>query len=149
MHISPISFGRTVKVNAPYHVAQQAANLVNDYNVSPEEKKVQKQLKTLFFDRTKDGEARVYSTSPNTSYIFSGEESEHANALRFEMEEAIEAGREYYGADNPLADITFECESDRYEDLMKLLISETHDGTELDIDYDETKGQIKSINLMI
>ena len=149
MNINPVSFGRTVKVNAPYHVAQQAANLVNDQNVSKEEKQVQKQLKTLFFDRTKDGEAKVFSTSPNVSYILSGEESEHANALRFEMEEAIEAGREYYGADNPLSDITFECESERYEDLMKLLISETYDGTELDIDYDETKGQIKSINLMI
>ena len=49
MNINPVSFGRTVKVNAPYHVAQQAANLVNDQNVSKEEKQVQKQLKTLFF----------------------------------------------------------------------------------------------------
>ena len=149
MNINPVSFGRTVKVNAPYHVAQQAANLVNDYNVSQEEKQVQKQLKTLFFDRTKDGEARVYSMGPNTSYIFSGEESEQANALRFEMEETIEAGREYYGANSPLADITAECESDRYEDLMKLLISETYDGTTLDIDYNDKKGQIKAINLVI
>lgn len=149
MNINPVSFGRTVKVNVPYHVAQQAANLVNDQNVSKEEKQVQKQLKTLFFDRTKDGEAKVFSTSPNVSYILSGEESEHANALRFEMDEMIEAGREYYGSNSPAASLKADIEAERYEDLMKLLIAETYDGTTLDIDYDESKGQIKAINLMI
>ena len=149
MTINPISFGRTVKVNAPYHVAQQAANLVNDNNVNKEEKNVQKQLKTLFFDRTKDGEARVFAMDSNTSYILSGEESEHANALKFEMDEMIEAGREYYGANSSAASLKADMETERYEDLMKLLIAETYDGTTLDIDYDESKGQIKAINLMI
>ncbi len=147
MNISPVSFGRTVKVNAPYHIAQQAANLVNDFNVSPEEKKVQKQLKSLFSDRSKDGEARVISLDKNTSYILSGDESEKANTFRFEMEEAIEAAGEYYGS-GKLLDISIETESERYEDLIKSLISKTEDGTILDIDYDENRQQIKSINLI-
>ena len=148
MSINAVNFGRTVRVNAPYNVAQQAANLVNGYNVSKEEKKVQKQLKTLFFDKTKDGDAQVFSVSQNTSYILSGEESKRAYALRGEMEETIEHAGAYYGAGDIL-EIAKECAADRYADLMKLLISETHDGTELNIDYDKNKKQIKSINVMI
>lgn len=148
MNINPISFGRTVKVNAPYKVAQQAANLVNDFNVETEEKKAQKQLQTLFYDKTRDGDAQVFSINDKTSYILSGEESKKAYELRSDMEDAIESAGAYYGAGD-LFEIAMESHTDRYVDLMKLLISETHDGTEIDIDYDKNKKQIKSINVMI
>ena len=148
MSINAVNFGRTVRVNAPYNVAQQAANLVNSVNVSKEEKKVQKQLKTLFFDKTKDGDAQVFSMNKDTSYILSGEESKRAYALRGEMEETIENAGKYYGAGDVL-EIAKECASDRYTDLMKLLISETEDGTELDIDYNKNKKQINAINVII
>ncbi len=147
MNIAPVSFGRTVRVNAPYHITKQAANLVNDFNVSPAEKNVQKQLKAVFSDRSKDGEARVISFNDRTSYILSGDESEKANKLRYDMEEYIEAAGEYYGS-GPLFDITKDVESERYEDLIKLLISETEDGTALNIDYDSNNNQIKSINFV-
>ena len=97
MNINPISFGRTVKVNAPYSIAQHAANLVNDFNVSPEEREIQKQLKTLFFDRSKNGQTQVINYDSKTSYILSGEESEKANALKTELIEANDAAEEYYG----------------------------------------------------
>ena len=148
MNINPISFGRTVKVNAPYGIAEHAANLVNDINVSSEEKEIQRKLKTLFFDRSKNGQTQVINYDSKTSYILSGEESERANALRTEMIEANDAAEEFYGAGSML-EIAKETHADRYEDLIKLLISETEDGTELGIEYDKDKKQIKSINLTI
>ena len=148
MNINPISFGRTVKVNAPYSIAQHAANLVNDFNVSPEEREIQKQLKTLFFDRSKNGQTQVINYDSQTSYILSGEESEKANALKTELIEANDAAEEYYGTGSIL-EIAKETHADRYEDLIKLLISETEDGTELGIEYDKNRKQIKSINLTI
>ena len=49
MQIRPISFGRTIKVNAPISVSKHAANLINSVQTIRGESDVQQQLKTLFY----------------------------------------------------------------------------------------------------
>ncbi len=74
MNISPVSFGKTVKVYAPFHDAVRIANAANGAPcTSPE---IQENLKNIFND-TKEGHALAFYFDDNkkTGYIFSGKES--------------------------------------------------------------------------
>lgn len=77
MKITPVSFGKTVKVNAPHHEAVRLANAANNKTdiqiVKPE---VEKQLKEIFNDRDKGHALAVsFNDEPDVSYILSGEAS--------------------------------------------------------------------------
>ena len=50
MNTNPVSFGRTIKVNAPIPIAKHAADLINSVQNRKGESRVQQQLKGLFFD---------------------------------------------------------------------------------------------------
>jgi hypothetical protein len=74
MNIQPISFGKTVKVYAPFHAARRIANAANgDPTVTPE---IQQKVKEIFNDTDK-GHALAFSFNEdkNICYIFSGNES--------------------------------------------------------------------------
>ena len=74
MNIQPVSFGKTVKVYAPFHAARRIANAANgDPTVTPE---IQKKVQEIFNDTDK-GHALAFSFNDNKNicYIFSGEES--------------------------------------------------------------------------
>ena len=74
MKINPVSFGKTVKVKAPFHEAVRIANAANGApTVKPEiQKKVQR-----IFDDTKTGHALAYTFNDQNDfcYILSGKES--------------------------------------------------------------------------
>ena len=74
MNISPISFGKTVKVYAPFHEAVRIANAANGGPTVSN--KVQEQVKDIF-DDTKNGHALAFTFDDNSKYcyIFSGDES--------------------------------------------------------------------------
>lgn len=74
MYISPVSFGKVVKVLAPHHEAVRIANAANGAEtVSPD---VQKQVQDIF-DDTEQGHALAISfrDDSDVSYILSGKES--------------------------------------------------------------------------
>ena len=74
MKISSVSFGKTIKVYAPYHDAVRIANAANGAEcVKPE---VQNQVKEIFND-TEKGHALAFNFYDNSGvcYIFSGKES--------------------------------------------------------------------------
>ena len=75
MNISPVSFGRTIRVNAPLNVAQRMADIANqDKKVKDKkERKVQKELKSILSD-TRMGCAQAFEVSGD-SYIVSGVDS--------------------------------------------------------------------------
>ena len=52
MNINPISFGRTIKVNAPLNVAHRMAELINQSKEVQDtsEKTSQQALKKIFYD---------------------------------------------------------------------------------------------------
>ena len=70
MNINPVSFGKTVKVYAPFHEAVRIANAANGAS------EIQEKVKTIF-DDTDKGHALAFSFNDNSKscYIFSGEES--------------------------------------------------------------------------
>ena len=82
MQVNPVSFGRTVRVNAPLQVAEHAADLVNSIPTKKGEARVQQQLKTFFYD-AENGEERARAIAPldknGAVYIVNGEESKIVN----------------------------------------------------------------------
>ncbi len=70
MNISPISFGKIIKVNAPYEIAKQIEDIANG-NLS-KRSDLNKSVNNLFDDILK-GKAHTFNMDRRTSYIFSGE----------------------------------------------------------------------------
>ena len=137
MKINPVSFGRTVKVNAPLSDAKQIANLINSGSVSSDKKEVkdsQDKLKRIFYDR-EDGEARAVQVY-GQSYILTGEASQRAKSLLEDRQFQLDAAMELYGK-SEMYNLVKGAEDDRYDDYMKLLISETKEPVSINI----RKGQ--------
>lgn len=146
MNVSPISFGRTVKVNAPLAVTKQAVELINNPQTKKGEAKVQQQLKTLFYD-SDEGKAKAVCVN-GQSYILTGKDSQSLKALENARECQLYAAKKNYG-ESPMYDLVKDSEDDRYTDLVKLLVAETEEPVELNLEYQKRKHRIKSINITI
>lgn len=70
MQISPVSFGKVVKVQAPMCIVQELADLANGRKQTP----LVHDLKTIFDDR-KYGQVRSFSRNGIDNYLLSGKES--------------------------------------------------------------------------
>lgn len=87
MRISPISFGRAVKVNSTERVADALATAANITNYgttteTKEEKSLQRFAETIFNDTyLPNGKAKVIALAPGEIYIFSGREAETATKI--------------------------------------------------------------------
>ena len=94
MNISPISFGRIVKINAPLSVTQRMVDIINqDKSVSDKkERKVQQELKSIFSDTTL-GEAQAVDVD-GVSYIFTGDDSLAYSDVKQECDELIKLEEE-------------------------------------------------------
>ena len=111
MNINPISFGKTIKVNAPFHEAVRIANAANGFDtVKPE---IKEQVKSII-DDTKEGHAFAFSfnSCKNISYIFSGKE-----------------GREYmdYYLDHARKDISLKLQVKPIREKMREFLDEKYD----------------------
>ena len=150
MNISPISFGRTIKVNASYQAASHAAELINNIPPRKGELKVQQQLKNIFYDTDK-GRARVVTPNGKKGdiYIVSGESSEDVKLLLKDKQEQLNSAKDNYGKDSYTYRSINEAEQDRYLDLLKLVILETKEPIEIDIDYSKDKHRIRAIDIRI
>ena len=149
MNTNPISFGRTIKVNASIPVAKHAADLINSVPNRRGESRVQQQLKGLFFD-SEQGSARVITPYGKTGDVFivTGEASNDIAALKKDRNEQLSAAKKNYGADSFTFNLVKEAEDSRYDDLVKLTIHESKEPLELNIDYSQRKHRIKSIDII-
>ena len=133
MNINPVSFGRTVRVNAPLSDAKYLADLINTNNVpngKKEDKKAQEKLKTMFYDR-EQGKARAVEAY-GQSYILTGEASQMAKSLIEDRQFQLDAAMALYG-ESEMYNLVKGAEDDRYEDYMKLLISETKEPVSINV----------------
>ena len=71
MNISPVSFGKVIKVNAPEAVVDELADIAN----SKEKTRLARDLKALFNDR-KNGKVQRYSNGIDT-FLLSGIDSKY------------------------------------------------------------------------
>ena len=150
MNVNPVSFGRTVKVNAPLSVAEHTVNLINDAQPKRGEARVQQQLKNFFFD-TEQGNGKARVVAPNGKqgdiFIVTGEESKSVVDLLKDRKIQLNAAKEKYG-ESELYAVVKEAENTRLKDLLTLIIDETKEPVELDVDYSQRKHRIKSIDIV-
>lgn len=79
MNISPVSFGKTVRVNSSIEDARRIAELANSSKPYSKEKKAQKQAKEIFNDVTAEGQAiAIELNNGKDVYVLSGDESQKA-----------------------------------------------------------------------
>ena len=71
MRVNQVSFGKIVKVNAPFDVAKQIEEIANGRKAKST--KLDSDVKNLFND-TEKGEAHTFRYDKRVSFIFSGEE---------------------------------------------------------------------------
>lgn len=148
MKITPISFGKTVKINASETAAHEAASLINNPQVDKCCKTVQNKLKQTFNDVTQRGEAYVYTIpEEKETFILTGKESEKASEYYEDMIDDTEEMGRYYGAGH-LLDISINATFERFQERMKSLINSTRENYEILLDFDERKSKIHKVEIV-
>lgn len=155
MNISPVNFGRTIKVNAPLNVAHRMAELVNQNRYVPdsEERSAQQRLKSLFYDANV-GSAQALDIN-GESYIVTGETSHSVSDIRLDSAVHIMAARKTYGDSKDLARIREE-EIKRCNEYLSIIVQMNKEAISITPQYGyETskpicdKVKVKSINIML
>ena len=150
MNVNPVSFGRTVKVNAPLNVAEHTVNLINDVTNKKGESRVQQQLKSFFFD-AEQGKGRARIVAPEGKhgdiFIVTGEESKAVSDLVQDRKEQLNAAKTKFG-ESEIYSAVKEAENTRLKDLLTLMLLETKEPVELEVEYSQRKHRIKSIDLI-
>ncbi len=147
MKVSPISFGKVVKLNQPknigYNIADIANNSSGQFN-SKTDKKIQK----LFPDK-KDGKVIVESIGNDSeTYLFSGKESIKANDIVQKMYYECEHYCTYYHGEDDLVQPSFERACERADRQLRDLIKEAGNVPTLNIEFEEgSKRKIKSLDI--
>ena len=85
MNISPVSFGRAIKVNATTEQANMLAQAANVKNPSNELQKFAKSI----FDDTSIHRAKVVVIEPDEVYIFSGEEAKKQSEISTDLKQKV------------------------------------------------------------
>ncbi len=153
MNISPVSFGRTIKINnAGYGVAEHVADLVNRNRPQKGEERVQQQLKTLFYD-SKVGKARALEVSSceegNGDYIVTGNASNIINKILEPFDFLIDEIRSRHDGEYSKEEDYAMNYYSRFEDDVNQVIADTKENVAINIDYDYDQQKIKSIKLVV
>ncbi|MBQ8887764.1 MAG: hypothetical protein IJY61_08700 [Candidatus Gastranaerophilales bacterium] len=155
MNISPVSFGRTVKINAPLKVAQRMSELINQNRSvqDREERTSQQKLKTLFYDANV-GSAQAVEVDEGI-YIVSGEDSQAVSDLKLDTGIHINAAKNAYGDSEDFAKIKEE-EIKRCNEYLNLIVQMNKEAISIfpKYGYETSKPicdrvKIKSINVVL
>ena len=155
MNISPVAFGRTVKVNAPLNVAQRMAEIINQSRSvqDREERTSQQKLKSMFYDAN-IGSAQALEID-GQSYIVTGEESRAISDLKLDTAIHINSAKNTYGDSKDFARIKEE-EIKRCNEYLELMVQMNKEAICITPQYGyETskpicdKVKVKSINIML
>ena len=155
MNISPVSFGRTVKINAPLKVAHRMAELINQSrNVKDmEEKSAQQRLKAMFYD-SNVGSAQALEVN-GESYIVTGETSHLVSDIRLDSAIHINSAKNTYGDSKDFARIREE-EIKRCNEYLSIIVQMNKEAICITPQYGyETskpicdRVKIKSINVVL
>lgn len=100
MQVSPISFGRAIKINANPEIAQTIANAANgEMNIigfpTEEEKALLSFTKKIFNDTASPSGQAIVLTSSEDVYIFSGKEAQKTIELIEKTKKKIKADNDF------------------------------------------------------
>lgn len=139
MNITPLSFGRIVKVNAPLNIAEKVADIANSRNKHP----LSRITKNIFLD---SGEKDVVAFNPtenkSISYLFSGSDAQKAMDIKSEMLDECDRMCSYYHGEEDLVNAAFssasECAGKKLNDLIvankhisSMNVIPTNDGSDI------------------
>lgn len=144
MNITPLSFGRIVKVNAPLNIAQKVADIANwDKNHL-----LSKSVGNIFCD---SGEEDVIAFNPtkneSVSYLFSGADAKKAMDIKGEMIDECDRMCSYYHGEEDLVDAAFASASERAGEKLNKLIEGTKHISSMNVIPTNDGSDIKFIDL--
>ncbi len=144
MNITPLSFGRIVKVNAPINIAQKVADIANWNKKHP----LSRNVGNIFCD---SGENDVVAFSPtknkNVSYLFSGADAKKAMDIKGEMIDECDKMCSYYHGEDDLVDAAFASASERAGEKLNKLIEGTKHISSMNVIPTNDGSDIKFIDL--
>ena len=159
MNISPVSFGRIVKINAPLSVTQRMVDIINqEKSVSDKkERKVQQELKSIFCD-TNIGSAQAVDVD-GVSYIFTGDDSLAYSDVKQECDELISHFKKCFCHNKDRAKKEEDNQIERFETYKRIIVDCLNpDKTRITpyyrfipetIDLSKDEIRIKSINITL
>ena len=124
MNISPLSFGRIVKVNAPLEISEKIADIANSKKVHP----LARTTRSVFYDTSK-GDVVAFNPTENksVSYLFSGLDAQKAMDIKGEMIDECDKMCSYYHGEDDLVDAAFASAAERAgKKLNELIASQKH-----------------------
>ena len=157
MNISPISFGKAVRINSySADAPDRVVELINGGKPQRGEKSAAKQLKK-YFDDINIAPARVveiyrngYEGGDYYTYIVTGKTAQKLNAIFAPHEQKIKEIREREGYESSKAERN---EKDRFEaqntEKIDDIIRDSEDDRTLSVDYNMEQKRIKSIKFYI
>lgn len=146
MNVSPISFGKIVKLNQSKYIGYNIADIANNVG-GKHNSKIDKKIQKLFPDK-KDGSVVATSLNEETSYLFSGEEGKKANKILEQMYWECEHFCTYYHGEDDLVQPAFERACERADKELRALINATPKIPVLNIELEEgSQRKIKSMDI--
>lgn len=154
MNISPVSFGKTVKLTSDHNkAAERVADLINGKKAKTKEKEAQRQLQK-YFDDVAISPARAVEIctndidNPNAYYIVTGEASKQINKILGPYDFMAEQVKLEYG-ENSIQFFDLDEHYDQYSDAIGEVILDTDDSVVLDVKYDDSKKEVQQISFIV
>ncbi|MBQ8886350.1 MAG: hypothetical protein IJY61_01435 [Candidatus Gastranaerophilales bacterium] len=148
MRITPISFGKSVRVNGSKEQAYDIARLVNEKKVSKAERTAQKEAKRIFTDAEK-GKVQVatYITPYNEEevYLVSGDESNKLNRLNEQVATGIIQAGDSLGDSNRF-NISVRRQMNHHNQKVRDLLLKSATNYDISATYDKSKTRVKSVD---
>ena len=147
MKVSPISFGKIVKLNQPKYIGYNIADIANN-NSGKFNSKTDKKIQKLFPDKKEHQVIATEVNDENSTYLFSGEEGKKANKILEQMYWECEHYCTYYHGEDDLVQPAFETACQKAGKDLKALVHDAKKITVLNIELEEgSQRKIKSIDI--
>ena len=148
MKITPISFGKSVRVNGSKEQAYDIARLANEKKASKAERSAQKEAKIIFTDAEK-GKVQVatYITPYNEEevYLVSGDESNKLDRLNEQIVTGIiQAGDSLGNSDRFQKSATRQM--NHHNQKVRDLLLKSATNYDISATYDKSKTRVKSVD---
>ena len=144
MNITPLSFGRIVKVNAPVAIAEKIADIANGKKDHP----LSRTTKNIFLDSmTEDVVAFGSPKNASVAYLFSGADAKKAMDIKGEMIDECDKMCSYYHGEDDLVNAAFASAAEHAGKKLNELIEGTKHISSMNVIPTNDGSDIKFIDL--
>ncbi len=146
MNISPISFGKTIKVNSSASNAEKIAYYANGCRLKGTDLNVSRQAKEIFND-AQEGEATVVGLKDSGDiYIVSGKESTKIKELQNKLFDTITSSYNNHGAGSLCCDMC-NIAHQEYLEGVERIVRATRAPYSIDVQTNPDNKQITRLNI--